>query len=85
MRASHRCRAAKGLNSGGVDESQDGLLAAFLGQGLSGNKSYIYIPVGGHKIQFMRDELNNPSCQESRNAPCTPSNAVTDTDIQNIS
>ena len=60
-------------NSGGVDESQDGMLA---GQGLSGNKSYIYILVGVHKKQLVRDKLKNPSRQERRNALCTPSHAV---------
>ena len=68
-----------------MDESQDGMLAAFIGQGLSENKLYIYIPVGGHKIQLMRDEVKNPSRQGSRNAPGTPSDAVTDADIQDIS
>ena len=68
-----------------MDDSQDGMLAALIGQGLSGNKSYIYISVGGHKIQQVRDELLNPSCQERRNATCTPSHAVTDAGIQNIS
>ena len=68
-----------------MDESQD--VAALIGQGSSGNKSYIIIsiPFGGHKIQLVADELKNHSCQERRNSPCTPSHAVTDAVIQNIS
>ena len=31
------------------------MLAALLGQVLSGNKLYIYNPVGGHKIQLDRE------------------------------
>ena len=60
-------------NSGGMDESQDGKLAALIERDLSGNKSCIHIPVAGHKIQQVRVELKNPSRPERRNARCTPS------------
>ena len=41
----------------------DGMRVALIGQGLSENKylSYSYIPVGGHKIQQVQDELKPPS------------------------
>ena len=70
--------------AGCVYESQDGMIAAFLGKGLSEVQIRSFLPVGGHKVQRIRNELKDPSLREKRNMPRVPSHAVSDEDIERL-
>ena len=70
--------------AGCVNESQDGMIAAFLGKGLSEVQIRSFLPVGGHKVQRIRNELKDPSLREKRNMPRVPSHAVSDEDIERL-
>lgn len=67
-----------------VTENQDGFLAALLGQGLSEWEIRSFLPVGGHRMQRIRNEMKDPSLREKRNQPRPRYHAATDIDIQNI-
>ena len=73
-----------GQASGFVYEIQDGLIASLLVQSLTENKIRSFIPCGGYKVSWVRDELRDLSLWEKRLTLKLSWHALTDNDLHNL-
>ena len=80
----YQCLQKGGKPTGCVYESQDAMIASFLGQGLSESQVCSFLPVDGRKVQRIRNELKDPSLREKRNEPKMRSHAVFNEDIARL-